>query len=554
MSRHVLATMLGLVVLSSSAPNVPECRSELCRLIAAASLPHLHWPDFQDRQLDIAGFYEPSGYALAWVQEGKATPEARAIIDALKNADAKGLDPEDYEGSRWDAHLARLDSGEAEENGAIRFDLALTVSVMRYASDLCIGRANPQKPRFSIAVNNEQYDLPGWVRRRLVNSRDPGETFAEVEPPFDGYRRTEQALQQYLRLAQEDEAAQLPSSKKPIDPGQSYPGVARLASWLRRLGDLPAPLLPPEVPVYQGALVTAVRHFQLRHGLEPDGRIGTQTLQQLNTPLSFRVRQLQLTLERWRWIPRAFSRPPIVVNIPEFRLRAFDDSYRTELEMEVVVGKAYRHQTPVFASELKSVIFRPYWNVPMSIQRAELVPQLERDPSYLVKEDYEVVTRQGEVVTNEIVSEEILAQLRAGKLSIRQVPGPKNALGGVKFIFPNDNDVYLHDTPARQLFSRSRRDFSHGCIRVERALDLALWVLEDNPRWSREKIVEAMNGETPVQVNLARPIPVLIVYGTAVVPADGMPYFFEDIYGLDALLERQLAQSTNAGPGPRPRE
>ncbi len=266
--------------------------------------------------------------------------------------------------------------------------------------------------------------------------------------------------------------------------------------------------------------------------------LGQGTIAQLNTPLSFRVRQLQLTLERWRWVPHRYSRPPIVVNIPEFQLRALNESYLTELDMKVVVGKAYHHQTPVFAAEMRYVVFRPYWNVPRSIQRAELVPKLNRDRSYLAKNGYEVVTPQDQVVTSGIVDDDVMAQLRSGRLWIRQTPGPKNSLGLVKFLFPNEHDVYLHDTPATELFSRSRRDFSHGCIRVEKPEQLAAWVLRDKPEWTPERIHDAMHGNETIQVTLDTPIPVLIVYATAVVLDHGEVRFFDDIYGQDAQLEQ----------------
>jgi len=263
-------------------------------------------------------------------------------------------------------------------------------------------------------------------------------------------------------------------------------------------------------------LVDAVKHFQVRHGLDPDGRLGRATMAQLNTPLSHRIRQLELTLERWRWVPHSFSRPPIVVNIPEFELRALNDSYGTELEMKVVVGKAYRHQTPVIAADMREVIFRPYWDVPRSIQRTELVPKLDQGASYLANNGYEIVTSQGTVVMNKALDDAMLAQLRSGRLRIRQTPGPKNALGLVKFLFPNEYDVYLHATPAPELFSKFRRDFSHGGLRVEKTQQLAAWVLGDQSEWTPERIAGAMNGTKTIQVTLARPIPVLIVYATAV--------------------------------------
>ncbi len=262
---------------------------------------------------------------------------------------------------------------------------------------------------------------------------------------------------------------------------------------------------------------------------------------ELNVPLKARVLQLQLTLERYRWIPPDFPDPPIVVNIPEFRLRTMRRQPANYLTMRVVVGRAMRTQTPVFANRMKYVIFRPYWLVPLSIQRNELVPKTRRDPNYLADKGFEVVDRSGNVVPSSPASDDVIAGLRSGSLSARQKPGPKNALGLVKFIFPNQYNVYLHSTPEQELFSRSRRDFSHGCIRVEDPVALAAWVLRDKPEWTLDKIRATMNDDATVQVNLDKPIPVLILYSTAVVEPDGEVRFFDDIYGYDASLAKVLA-------------
>src|SRR5271168_513127 len=211
------------------------------------------------------------------------------------------------------------------------------------------------------------------------------------------------------------------------------------------------------------------------------------------------------------------------------------------LTMPVVVGKAYRKQTPVFTGNMQYVIFRPYWNVPPSIQQAELVPKLRADRGYLASHGFEVVDGD-EVVTDGAVSDEVFDELREGRLSIRQKPGPKNALGLVKFIFPNSYDVYLHSTPSPELFSRARRDFSHGCIRVQDPAALAAWVLRDMPGWDADKVRAVMNGDETVQVDLDHPIPVLILYSTAVVEPDGQVHFFDDIYGYDKALEKALAE------------
>ncbi len=376
----------------------------------------------------------------------------------------------------------------------------------------------------------------------------------EVEPPYAGYARAETALAAYEKLAAQGDGPPLPMPPKGIRPGGTYAAVPQLAARLRQLGDLaPTSVVATDETKYDGDVVAAVKHFQQRHGLEPDGVLGKGTIVDLNTPLSHRVQQLQYTLERYRWIPMAFAQPPIIVNLPEFILRTMRRQPAPFLTMRVVVGKAYRKQTPVFAGNMQYVIFRPYWNVPPSIQQAELVPKLRHDRSYLATHGFEVVDGE-DVVTDGTVSDEVFDELRAGRLSIRQKPGPKNSLGLVKFIFPNSYNVYLHSTPVPELFSRARRDFSHGCIRVQDPLALAVWVLRDDPDWNAEKIAAAMNGDQTIQVNLHKPIPVLIIYSTAVVEPDGEVRFFDDIYHYDAALQKELATGYpylgRGGPSP----
>jgi L,D-transpeptidase YcbB len=213
------------------------------------------------------------------------------------------------------------------------------------------------------------------------------------------------------------------------------------------------------------------------------------------------------------------------------------------LEMNVIVGKAYGHKTPVFANAMQYVVVRPYWNVPPSIQRSEIVASVQKDRNYIANKGFEVTTRGGEIVTSGPISDEVLARIRSGTVVVRQKPGPSNALGLVKLIFPNDYSVYLHSTPAAELFARSRRDFSHGCIRVEKPDELTAWVLRNNSGWTLERVREAMkSGKDNQRVNLAHPIPVLILYGTATVDEAGVAHFFDDIYGLDADLEKVLAK------------
>jgi murein L,D-transpeptidase YcbB/YkuD len=517
-------------------------QDELHALVKQGVLPELRWPDYSDYRVQVQKFYEPTGYAPAWTQNLRPTSEAEVMISAFGDARSKGLTPADYDSLRWPSRIEKLRSASPAD--LARFDLALTVSVMRYISDLHLGKVNPRYFHFGFDVEHNKYDLSGFVRERLVNSPDVQSALATVEPPFDGYRRTEKALRQYLKLAEQDDGNRLPSPNQRIAVGGRYCGVQRLQRLLCLVGDVkPGSCVMEATDVYTNAIADGVKHFQARHGLEANGTLDQATVRELNVPLSQRVAQLQLTLERWRWLPHEFSQPPIVVNIPEFRLRVFDQNHNVALAMNVVVGRTYRRQTPVFAKDMTHVIFRPYWNVPRSIERSEIVPSVERDRAYLSKKNYEVVTHRGEFVTDGPVNDDILQRLRTGNLEVRQRPGITNVLGLVKLMFPNEYNVYLHSTPSPELFARPRRDFSHGCIRVEKPLELVTWVLRNNPGWDRVRVEEAMqSGKDNYQVNLSKPIPVLILYGTAVVDDNDEVHFFDDIYGHDATLQRTLAK------------
>jgi len=516
-------------------------QADIQNLIKSGNLEEMRWPNFSDYRDSIQEFYEPTGFASAWVQGLQPVPQALSLIELFRNAWRKGFDPEDYDASRWDQRIGALQSSA----GAVaRFDVALTVCTMRYVSNLRIGRINPRHFKFGLDVEHKKYDLAQFLRDQVLTASDLKAVFDQVEPPFAGYRRTEQALERYIELARTDDGEKLPAVTKPVDPGQAYPGTPRLARLLQLVGDLPAnATLPTDAQTYEGQLVEAVRHFQRRHGLDADGRLGPSTIKQLNVPLHDRVLQLQLTLEHWRWLPAEFSAPPIIVNIPDFHLRALDENNNVAMDMRVVVGKAMRTQTPVFSRDMTYIVLRPYWNVPPGILRGEIVPAIQRDRGYIARKNYEVTTQDGKVVTSGEISDEVLAQLRVGKLAVRQKPGATNALGLVKLIFPNEHNVYLHSTPSQNLFSRSRRDFSHGCIRVEKPAELAMWALRNNPGWTLEKVQQGMQGERDnVIVNLVKKVPVFIVYGTALAYENGDVHFTDDIYGYDAKLAAALAK------------
>ena len=425
------------------------------------------------------------------------------------------------------------------------FDAALTVDAMRYLSNLRIGRVNPKPLEFGIDLDQKHYDLPQFLVQKVLAGSNLADVMNKVEPQYLGYQRTETALKTYLALAAQDHSQPLPDLQKTVKSGDAYSSAQQLGDRLRLLGDLPqSAVADPNATTYSEPLVEAVKHFQTRHGLKSEGRLDKETIAQLNMPLGTRVIQLEDSLERWRWLPADYPQLPVAVNIPGFKLRVFSDDHTIALRMNVVVGKALNHQTPVFAKEMKYIIFRPYWNLPLDIVRAEIVPKLLRNPRYLAQKGFEATDQNGHIVAAGAVSQTVLAEIKSGRILIRQKPGPRNALGLVKFMFPNEFDVYLHSTPAPELFNQSRRDFSHGCIRVEEPAELAAWLLKDQSKWTLESIKAAMqSGPDNHQVNLTRPVPVVIVYLTAIVEENGEVYFYNDIYGLDGILNDALAKN-----------
>jgi len=504
--------------------------------------PDLRWPDFAPYKTEFATFYENNGYSLRWLQDGGARPQALAIIEVLKNADSRGLEPGDYDASRWPERLSKLSQNPSEQD-LVRFDASLTVSAMRYIRAVHVGRANPKEFKFQLDNGDSQFNLADFVQTRVVNASDPAAEIQKLEPPFRGYRKLLALLPVYEEFAKKDDGEQLETTTKTVLPGQPYPSLPRLGRLLQLIGDIPHDTpLDPHPTRYEGALVEGVKHYQDRHGENATGLLDARTIKELNTPGPARIRQIKLTLERWRWLPHSFTEPPVVVNLPEYRLRAMNSDGTVLFYKKVIIGKAYGHKSPVFEKEIQYVIFRPYWEVTPSIQRNEVVPHIEKDPNYIAKHNFQVITAKGEVVTENAVSPEVLEGLKTGHLMVRQKPGPTNSLGLVKIIFPNPENVYLHGTEAPQLFSQDVRDFSHGCIRVDQPADLVAWVLRNNPGWDLQRVKATMNGDQDnVQVNLTTRIPVLIVYGTVAVNEENQIRFFDDIYGYDAALEKALA-------------
>ncbi len=494
--------------------------------------------------------------ASVWLDASdRPTQSAREALRLLADAATDGLDSRDYRAAELAGRAVTLIavagasaspsptafSSQAMAAGAFAADL--DAAMLSFLHDLRFGRVDPHGLGFRITRSADAApDLAALLYKAAAEQR-LAQAVADMRPRLPQYGRLRTALARYRALVADTTPDTVPATAT-LKPGAAFDGATALRRRLVALGDLPADA-PPSAGRYDTTLAEGVRRFQSRHGLAADGVIGRSTWAALNVPLEQRVRQLELALERLRWLPDPTARPFVGVNIPMFRLWAWDPATpaTAPIDMNVVVGRALNTQTPVLGEEMRYLEFRPYWNVPRSIVHNEILPKLARDPTYLQRNDMEIVRGGGDDARPVAASGANLELLRQGVLRVRQRPGPKNSLGLVKFIFPNDANVYLHGTPATQLFGNPRRDFSHGCVRVEDPVTLAQWVLRDQPRWTRERIEAAMAGPAPVRVDLLRPLPVILFYVTAMVmPADQALHFAPDIYGHDTRLERALAR------------
>ncbi|MEO6986589.1 MAG: L,D-transpeptidase family protein [Paralcaligenes sp.] len=493
----------------------------------------------------------PGQTALRWFNQGKPTTQAIQAIGLLNEARSEGLVPEDY-GTKFlqDAfHSATLASSLPLPTIA-RLDAALTASMQHYLLEVHQGRLNPRviHQRFR-APASKYFDVAAYLSAALATNRFP-DVVRQAEPDNPLYARLRVALAQYRDIPDRSAwgSKLLPLPGKTLKAGQSYAGIPMLARRLIALGDLPAGMVIPSN--YDGILVEGVRAFQQRHGLQTDGVLGSTTFIQLEITPAQRVQQIELTLERLRWTPLFQAPRMVVVNIPEFVLRAYevkDGKVDVQVRMRIIVGRALDTRTPVFGEDMQFIEFSPYWNVPRSIVRSETIPRLRRDPAYFQRQGLEFVTKDGVAVTT--LSQANIEALERGELRIRQRPGPRNALGDIKFIFPNNQNIYLHHTPAPELFNRYRRDFSHGCIRIEDPVALAKFILHEEPEWTEARIRAAMASGVSKTIRLRQTMPVLITYSTVIVKNDKV-YFFPDLYGQDELLARALRQRVRIAPLP----
>ena len=550
---------------SKSAENTTKYADTLQKIVAQRLLPKemlgsgqmksLRWPDFSDYQAIVATFYDDRNYEVAWTRDGVPTASANAFIQQFQHADAKGLIPEDYDAPRWPERVQKLKDGS--DDAISGFDVAMTVNVMRYISDLRVGRVNPTHFNFEIDVKPKKYDLAEFVSDNVVDATDVPGLIATVEPDSEQYRKTEAALGHYLELAkQQAETPELlqplPMVTKPVSRGESYAAVPALAARLKLEGDLAGDAAAPS---FDQALSDAVKTYQHRHGIAEDGKLTPQTVKSLNVPMTARVVQLQDSLERWRWLPDQYLNAPLMVNLPEFVLRGYDEQHKPEFTMKVVVGKAAGgHDTPVFAHVMKYLVFRPYWNVPADIAKKELVPHMLKTPGYLESKNYEVTTTKGEVKADYTT-----AEVAHARVMVREKPGPKNSLGLVKFMFPNQYDIYMHSTPEPQLVCAVAAGLQPR-VRAGAEAGGPGGVGAARPEGQgRRRLGHRQgargddHGPDNRTVSLKTQIPVVIFYLTGRVDEeDGTAHFFDDIYGYDEDLQKVLAKGPPYPVKPEP--
>jgi len=525
-------------------------------------------PAFPTRRT-LRDFYAGRQQRLAWCDDtGRLLPAAGTLLEALRAARDQGLDPEDYALSRLERLRGEMkEKPEKAVNSWADFDLLMTTAFFRYASDLSTGRVHPDEIHSEWHTQPPELDLPGALAKALQDG-SLEQLLKTLPPPHPGYAQLQAGLKKLRDIEAGGGWVVVPNGPK-LQTGARGPRVALLK---QRLSDTGAGQQPPAqdavaqpaanrpgrpapprarsapVPpagagaVFDEALAQSVRRFQALHGMEPDGIVSATTLAELNVPVDTRIREVELNLERWRWIPRRLGNPHVEVNIPGFRLQLIQDG-RVELESRIVVGQAFT-PTPVFTDRIVAVIANPPWNVPDQLAVREYLPELKEDPQIFAKHGIRIFD-SAEKGAREVDPASVRwrgVDEDEFHYHLRQDPGPDNALGRMKFQLTNDFQIYLHDTPARELFGKADRDLSHGCIRVEKAGELADRILGD----ASDKLAEALESEDEKQIQVRPPVPIQILYLTAWADPDGTLHFAPDIYEFDLPQQDALKRVSRA--------
>jgi len=486
----------------------------------------------------ITALYEKRSWEPAWTDPAMV----RQLYDQVLRSMEHGLSPDDFHARQLGA---RINPGERANDPVFRADTEIlcTDALARLAFTLHFGKLDPSSLD------------PTWNLSRTIGGRDPvqaindvldsGQITAaleDVDPNTEIYNRLRDALTTYRGIMVEGGWPTVPDGEG-LKLGSTSPRVVTLRERLRISGDLATPD-PADPAVYDDGLESAVKTFQRRHGIDADGKVGPRSLEEFNLPVEARIDQIRASLERSRWVFRDVENNFIVVDIAGYRLYLIEDGNVT-WTTAVQVGKPY-HATPVFKSTLKYLEFNPTWTIPPGILRNETLPAIRKDPSYLSRNNMSVVTNSGKIVDPATIDWAATAN-KGFPYMIRQEPGTSNALGQVKFIFPNPYMVYLHDTPSKGLFARTERAFSHGCIRTQNPFDLAELLLTKQG-WDRARIDQVVESRKITRVNLDTPMTVMLLYFTALVDQDGTVNFRNDVYERDARIIEGLDEPFRVDP------
>jgi len=480
----------------------------------------------------IRNFYQQRAYHYAWVSnEGRLTEQAGNFLNMIRNDEPRGV-PDSV---TVNPALQRLydkvtaDSNRTPAADLTRLEMMLTGQFFMYGSNEWGGMTADTAKDLEWFIPRKKLDMESLLDSLV---KGPANTFKE--PVNHYYILLRQALQKVAQLETTTHWDSIHADKKVYKKGDSAAVISVVKARLYAWGDLPA---PDTSALFTPALDTALRRFQERMGLTVNGTIRQPVLNALNVPLKQRIRQILVNMERMRWVPVDPGNNYLLVNIPEFKLHVYENG-QLAWSCNVVVGKPGA-STVIFTRPMKYVVFSPYWNVPPGILRNEVLPAVKRNPGYLARQNMEVVGASGKPIP--------VSSINWSRYSgsgfpyiIRQKPGRSNALGKVKFLFPNEYNIYLHDTPSRYLFGETKRSFSHGCIRVQEPRRLAEWLLRNDSTWTPQKIEQAMNSSKEKYVALKNQVPVFIGYFTAFVNSRGQLNFRDDVYGHDARLAAQL--------------
>ncbi len=492
----------------------------------------------------VSKFYTRMEFRPAWTKGAKALPEALELRQALRDSFSEGLNPDYYNLIDIEVGLRNLE--EAVGNGGTLtperiawIEILITDAYFAYASDLITGRVKPRLVVEDARIEAIKMELSGFLMRMLRVGWIK-DSLESLSPKNLEYQRLKKGLAIYRKALSQGGWKSITTQMKRGDRGI---GVLALGKRLMATGDLIPSNAPTDDKLFNSSVEKAVRRFQRRHGLEADGMAGPITLETLNVPVATRIRTIELNMERLRWLPRELGDTYVLVNLADFTLKAVRNN-APDLRMRVIIGKDFQ-STPSFSAKMTSLVLNPYWNIPDSIAREEIVPILTNSPGYLEEQGIEILMGWADnehVIDPRDIDLVSIADPREG-LRLRQKPGGTNPLRTIKFLMPNRFDIYLHDTPSDHLFKREVRTFSHGCIRLEHPLELAVFAMHKSPRWSRNKLEAAINTGSRYELNLPEPLDVMVLYQSAWADDDGRVTFSKDIYGRDSELAEMLKET-----------